>query len=254
MREYIQNLTNNLIAKNHYDQVDLRLRGEQNYPNNLVDHIKWDLAAGDVRKMNPETLGKIMANFEIGDVMASKKELLVDNLGFAGDCEDLLRELVALCLAFVIRDRLDHSDMNHVPSYRIHQKRKSMAKVSTKRLDEIDQLITRAATEQPWGEEPSPLLNLARLTGKFDEWVKKFTEHFGVPREELETCITLEEYCHHIGDGDYCVDNDFPSSTAVAKEVGIPDAEFTRWVCKKVNAYLALEAHQEAEQRGDYDD
>ncbi len=250
MREYILNLTNNLIAKNHYEQVDLKMRAEQNYPSNLVEHIKWDLAAGDVRKMNPETLGRVMCSLETGDVMASKQELLVDNLGFAGDCEDLLRELVSLCLAFLIRDRLDYSGFRTALPYRCQQ-RKPMAKVSIVRLDEIDGLINRVAAEAPWGEEPSPLLSLARLTGKFYEWAKKFTEHFGVPRSELETYIALNEYCHHIANGDNMMDDDFSTIEAVAKEAGLPVVEFTRWVKKNVEAYRALETHHEAERRGD---
>jgi AraC-like DNA-binding protein len=254
MREYIQNLTDNLIARNHYDKVDLKMRGEQNYPNNLVDHIKWDLATGDVRKMNPETLGRIMCSLETGDVMASKKELLVDNLGFAGDCEDLLRELVALCLAFVIRDRLDHSaGFNTTPSYHVQQ-RKPLTKISIARLNEIDQFITCVVTEAPWGKEPEPLLNLARLMGKFNEWAKKFTEHFKVTQQELETYIALEEYCHHMADGDYIVDDDFPTIEDVAKQVGLSVAAFTQWVNKNVLQYRANEAHNEAERLGAYDD
>ena len=122
MREYIQNLTNDLITKNRYDELDLKLRGGKNLSNiSFVDYVKLDLYSDDVQEMNPETLGKIMAEFDIGDVMAGQKEL-VDGLHFAGDCEDLLRELVDLCLAYVIRDRLDCSPENErlIPVYRRH--------------------------------------------------------------------------------------------------------------------------------------
>ncbi len=118
MREYIKNLTDNLISKNRYDEVDLRLRAESSLTS-LVEYVKVDLEAGDVKNMNPETLGRIMANFEIGDVMASKADI-VEWIHFNGDCEDLLRELVALCLAFVIKDRLDCAPENErlIPVYR----------------------------------------------------------------------------------------------------------------------------------------
>lgn len=102
MRPYIVNLTNNLISKNRYDEIFFRL----GYGDEFVAHVQLDLEAGDIRTMNPETLGKIMASFEIGDVMAGKAELLKD-VGFSGDCEELLRGLVARCLAFIVRDRLD---------------------------------------------------------------------------------------------------------------------------------------------------
>ena len=254
MREYIQNLTDNLIAKNHYDVVDLKLRGEKNYPASLVDHVKLDLAAGDVRKMNPETLGKIMCSLETGDVMANKQELLVDNLGFGGDCEDLLRELVSLCLAFAIRDRLDnYSGFSLVPPYRCREK-KAMVKVSIKRLDEIERYVVHAPTLPTWGEESSSLLNLARLTGKFDAYAKKFNECFGVSRGELETYVVLQEYCHRLADCGNFTDKKFPLPEVVAEEVGIPVQEFTKWVNREVNAYRALETHQEAEMRGGYDD
>jgi hypothetical protein len=38
----------------------------------------------------------------------------------AGDCEDLLRGLVALALAYVIRDRLDEvmPEMSSIPAYK----------------------------------------------------------------------------------------------------------------------------------------
>lgn len=104
MRQYIINLTNNLIGKNHYDSVFHRIASN----NEFVQHVRTDLFCGDVQDMSPETLGKIMCSFEIGDVMASKNDLF-SNITFVGDCEDMLRELVSLCLAYVIRDRLDNT-------------------------------------------------------------------------------------------------------------------------------------------------
>lgn len=128
MREYIVNLTDDLISKNRYDALDLGLRGDRNpHLADLVYHVKLDLESGDFRKMNPETLGRIMANFEIGDVLVGKKELL-EQLHFSGDCEEFLRELVAPCLAYVIRDRLDCSP-NRCPAtllYRCHQPKKGV--------------------------------------------------------------------------------------------------------------------------------
>ncbi|MFZ1719920.1 MAG: hypothetical protein WAU28_01035 [Candidatus Moraniibacteriota bacterium] len=109
MSPYIQNLTNNLIGKNGYDRLGL-------HPSELVKHIKFDLEVGDVSKMNPETLGKIMAAFDNGDVMASKSELF-NLVSFSGDCGDFLRELVSACLAMTIRDRLQET---HLPPYSPH--------------------------------------------------------------------------------------------------------------------------------------
>lgn len=100
MRKYIIDLTNHLIAKNGYDQMFQTFKNKDSF----LKYVKDDLTYGEVADMNPATLGKIMCSFEIGDVMSAHpgKEVL-----FGGDCENMLREMVALCLAYVIRDRLD---------------------------------------------------------------------------------------------------------------------------------------------------
>ncbi|GEM_PF-2106000 len=100
MREYIVNLTNNLIGKNRYDEVFRRMDNR----NEFLTHVKFDLDSGDVRDMTPETLGKIMCSFEIGDVLSSHPGKEVT---FSGDCEDFLRETASLCLAYAIRGRLN---------------------------------------------------------------------------------------------------------------------------------------------------
>lgn len=102
MREYIVNLTNNLIRKNRYDELFTKM----NNPSEFLTHVTLELESLDVHDMNPEKLGIIMCSFETGDVMAGKQELL-GSLNFSGDCEETLRQFVALCLAFVIRERLD---------------------------------------------------------------------------------------------------------------------------------------------------
>lgn len=102
MRQYIVNLTNNLIGKNRYDEIFYRIGNSDKF----VEHVKTDLEAGDVRTMSPAKLGEIMCSFEIGDVTASKEDLFC-GVDFGGDCEGMLREIVSLCLAYVIRYRLD---------------------------------------------------------------------------------------------------------------------------------------------------
>lgn len=115
MRQYIVNLTNNLIGKRNYDELWDKCQNNEKF----IAHCQMDLYCGDVLTMNPETLGKIMASFEIGDVMASQKELLHE-LHFSGDCEDVLRELTARCLAYAIMQRLEpaHLRLPDVPPWR----------------------------------------------------------------------------------------------------------------------------------------
>lgn len=110
MRQYIVNLTNHLIGKNRYDETFYRIGN----PDKFVGYVKTDLEAGDVQIMSPAQLGEIMCSFEIGDVMAGKKDLF-SGVHFGGDCEKMLRELVSLCLAFAIRDRLSEKHLPGIP-------------------------------------------------------------------------------------------------------------------------------------------
>ena len=113
MREYIVNLTNNLIRKNRYDAHPLN--------RDFIGHVTNDLEFLDVKNMSPETLGKILCSLEIGDVMAGKQELF-GALNFSGDCEETLRQFVALCLAYVIKERLDpHPASPSVVPYKSHR-------------------------------------------------------------------------------------------------------------------------------------
>lgn len=98
MREYIVNLTNHLITKNRYDAYPLK--------GDFINYVANDLEHSDIKDMSPETLGKIMCSLEFGDVMAGKNELLGE-IHFSGNPEDTFRELVARCLAYTIKDRLE---------------------------------------------------------------------------------------------------------------------------------------------------
>lgn len=102
MRKYIENLTSHFILKNRYNAALSMIDGEDDF---LLYYLKTDLLSGDVRQMSPKTLGKIMCSFEIGDVMASTEDLF-NGVSFSGDCEEMLRELVAHCLAYKIKDVL----------------------------------------------------------------------------------------------------------------------------------------------------
>lgn len=112
MNPYIVNLTNNLIGRHHYDEIFNRTEDLEDF----VRHVKTDLEANDVGVMSPPKLGEIMCSFEIGDVMVSKAGLF-SSVHFSGNCEELLRELVSLCLAYAIRDRLDNRCSAVVPQW-----------------------------------------------------------------------------------------------------------------------------------------
>ena len=104
MREYIVNLTNHIINGNHYDEIWERMGCD---PEAFLRHITISLEVGPIANMTYETLGKIMGNLDVGDVSVGKLNLEV---GFNGSCGDFLRSVVARCLAYVIRDRLNVND------------------------------------------------------------------------------------------------------------------------------------------------
>ena len=130
MRKYIVNLTSHLIRTNHYDEIFDEI-GNQN---EFIRHIKFDLLCGDVRKMSAETLGKIMCSFEIGDVIADKNDLF-NGVSFGGNCEEMLRELVCLCLAYAIYQRHDEDRLagTGVPSWTTPRTQKRIEDLENRR-------------------------------------------------------------------------------------------------------------------------
>jgi len=113
MNRYIENLTNSLIKKNHYDVEWTRLPNRESF----LGYCKMDLLCGDVNPMNPETLGKIVGSFEFAEVFVTKEEIF-GNVSFAGDCTGFLREIVSFFLATVITDRLDNGGIAELKPYR----------------------------------------------------------------------------------------------------------------------------------------
>ncbi|OHA79951.1 MAG: hypothetical protein A2747_01885 [Candidatus Yonathbacteria bacterium RIFCSPHIGHO2_01_FULL_44_41] len=106
MKGFMRSLVNRLITKNRYDKLL-----EIQFPNNrdeFLRYVKEDLASDDVNTMTPETLGKIMCQIDNGDVSVTKEELS-NFVQFLGNCDELLREMVSLCLACVIYKHLNGS-------------------------------------------------------------------------------------------------------------------------------------------------
>ena len=112
MGPYIQDLTNNLIGTYRFDEMYSRVLSR----NEFVRHVAIDLKIGSVKEMNPETLGKIMCSFGAGDVVASHNDLF-RRIQFNGDCGEILREMVALCLAYAILERLAPISKPGIPPY-----------------------------------------------------------------------------------------------------------------------------------------
>jgi hypothetical protein len=111
MRKYIVNLTDHLIGKNHFDEL-ASVDGER-----FLDYVTKLLEVAEVREMRPETLGKIMCEFELGDLQVSKQEMQ-RRIYFSGEGEDMLRHLVSFCLALAIEARLAPEPEADIPPYR----------------------------------------------------------------------------------------------------------------------------------------
>lgn len=106
MTPYIANLTKNLIGKHNLrDLYHKRYRPYESSRENFINTLALLLEITDIRDMRGETLGRILYSFEVGDVMASKEELL-GAVGFCGDPAETLRQLVSVCLAHLIHDQL----------------------------------------------------------------------------------------------------------------------------------------------------
>ena len=112
MRPYIQNLTDYLIGKNKFDELVKQVTATDLF----VSQVKSSLWNDEISIMRPDTLGRIMCSFELGDVQCRNPG---HEIGFSGDCEMMLRELVAVCLAWTIWARLrdDQERESTVPRY-----------------------------------------------------------------------------------------------------------------------------------------
>jgi hypothetical protein len=102
MTEYIDRLTDELIGKHKFHIISKEITSRQEHFNYIRLTIRYD----DIGRMRPETLGRVMGDLAQGEVAANKEDLL-KHVAFIGDCKNFLCELVAVCLAYVIQDRLN---------------------------------------------------------------------------------------------------------------------------------------------------
>jgi hypothetical protein len=115
MTKYIVDLTNNLINKYRYYKRNPLAPG-------FIEFVSEDLLIHEVQDWNPDTIAKIAFSLETGDVLANTKELF-GSVKFAGNLGDSLRELISLCLAYVIRERLNlHCGSPYVMPFRFPER------------------------------------------------------------------------------------------------------------------------------------
>ncbi|MEJ0053939.1 MAG: hypothetical protein WDN10_04435 [bacterium] len=121
MRKYIEDLTNDLIRRNRFDQVY-----DQPYPEDyqlgkrhlFLHQIFPGLLAGDVAKMSPETLGKIMGALEQDEAFMVLPQEMIEFAKTWSSPVECLRKVVAYFLSSVIYERLDRDPEVDTAEYR----------------------------------------------------------------------------------------------------------------------------------------
>ncbi|MEK7538461.1 MAG: hypothetical protein AAB552_01330 [Patescibacteria group bacterium] len=97
--------TNYLITRNNYDRIWRNLDVDSDeFLTYLTDHLLY--VDDELTKMSQETLEEIINAFEENPTLADKKELFT-SANVSRTYGNMLRGTVVLCLASVIRDRLD---------------------------------------------------------------------------------------------------------------------------------------------------
>ncbi len=107
MTEYIDRLTDELIGKHKLHIISKEITTRQEHFN----YIRLTIRHDDIDRMRPETLGRVMGDLTQGEVEANKEDLL-RHVAFIGDCKNFLCELVAVCLTYVIQERLNPASEN----------------------------------------------------------------------------------------------------------------------------------------------
>jgi len=118
MREYIVNLTNNLIGKHGFDLMFNSMKAEnlaEGWQEIFAKLVRSTISPRDVRKMSPETLGKVMCSFEEDELPSCYNPGL-----FFGKPDQYLKNIVSYFLAWSIRCRLevtDGAEHGKIPAY-----------------------------------------------------------------------------------------------------------------------------------------
>lgn len=122
MREYIVNLTNQLIGKHGFDLMFDSIKSsaaqkgwdESSWKEHFETIVRTTISSRDIREMSHETLGKVMCAIEEHDIPCI-------NLEFYGKPEQFLRNSISLLLAYVIRYRIEAGrgqEQRLIPAYR----------------------------------------------------------------------------------------------------------------------------------------
>lgn len=134
MTPYIKNLTDHLIGEHDFDES---WDDWGHYRQGEFRKYLWRaLLPGPVKKMTPETLGKVMCSLRTHDTGLSRRELFENGTLFGGSEGDMLREMVTYCLVHIIFRRLSPDFSSRVIARGPHgipelYKRKKVKKVTS---------------------------------------------------------------------------------------------------------------------------
>jgi len=121
MKEYIVNLTNDLIGRHGLDLVfeTMKQRASQTntdaWKEEFVYLVRAQISSRSIRKMSSETLGKVICSLEGSELPAFNPGL------YFGEPEQYLRDIVSSFLAWSIRYRLDSDALKRhdkIPPYK----------------------------------------------------------------------------------------------------------------------------------------
>lgn len=137
---------------------------------------------------------------------------------------------------------IDYYDKLYLLVDTLNQQTKKMKKpifpINLDRIREIEFILANAQKRYFTTKDqsdPPPLLGLCSITGQ----LPALAERLGVSSDELQTFVSLRDYCQYIAEG--MLPNGFPTVVQLANELVIPEEQFSRWVAENVEAYQ----HQE---------
>lgn len=113
MRTNILLITNNLISKYQYWKLFEEINDLDAFVRRVTEHLREH----EIDFLTPAELGVTICSFDPGDIVTTQQGVFT-NAFFTGDTEKYLRQMLALCLAYIIRDRLDPlSENKNVPRW-----------------------------------------------------------------------------------------------------------------------------------------
>ena len=140
MKEYIVNLTNNLIGKHGFDLIfeSMKATNPSGHTQQFFKLVHMTIGSNDVRDMSPETLGKVICSID-GDEIP-----IMYPAEYAGNPDGYLRSAVSKFLAWSILYRFDSVALKRhtrIPAYFLLAGKANTKTVSPEFRGLVDKLV-----------------------------------------------------------------------------------------------------------------